>query len=71
VNDPQSLKDAVWAREQTRTTGIGHGLAIPHGKCEGLSGLAMASFCQLQRNLISNAGAARPQYHQNSGSSSR
>lgn len=42
VNDPQSLKDAVWAREQTRTTGIGHGLAIPHGKCEGLSGLAMA-----------------------------
>ena len=42
VQDPQSLKDAVWAREQTRTTGIGHGLAIPHGKCEGLKGLAMA-----------------------------
>ncbi|MEO1278818.1 MAG: PTS sugar transporter subunit IIA [Planctomycetota bacterium] len=42
VHDPQSLKDAVWAREQTRTTGIGHGLAIPHGKCEGLKGLAMA-----------------------------
>lgn len=42
VPDPQSLKDAVWAREQTRTTGIGHGLAIPHGKCEGLKGLAMA-----------------------------
>ncbi|MCW5757150.1 MAG: PTS sugar transporter subunit IIA [Phycisphaeraceae bacterium] len=42
VNNPQALKDAVWAREQTRTTGIGHGLAIPHGKCEGLAGLAMA-----------------------------
>jgi mannitol/fructose-specific phosphotransferase system IIA component (Ntr-type) len=42
VNNPQALKDAVWAREQTRTTGIGHGLAIPHGKCEGLGGLAMA-----------------------------
>lgn len=42
VGNPESLKEAVWAREQTRTTGIGHGLAIPHGKCEGLSGLAMA-----------------------------
>lgn len=42
VHNPQALKDAVWAREQTRTTGIGHGLAIPHGKCEGLAGLAMA-----------------------------
>ena len=42
VEDGSSLKDAVWTREQTRTTGIGHGLAIPHGKCAGLSGLAMA-----------------------------
>lgn len=42
VNDAQSLKDAVWTREQTRTTGIGLGLAIPHGKCAGMSGLAMA-----------------------------
>lgn len=42
VSTPQELKDAVWSREQTRTTGIGHGLAIPHGKCAGLSGLAMA-----------------------------
>jgi fructose-specific phosphotransferase system IIA component len=37
-----ALKEAVWTREQTRTTGIGHGLAIPHGKCEGVSSLAMA-----------------------------
>ncbi|MAY73494.1 MAG: hypothetical protein CMJ31_02000 [Phycisphaerae bacterium] len=42
VSDPGSLKSAVWTREQTRTTGIGHGLAIPHGKCVGLDGLAMA-----------------------------
>ena len=38
----QALKEAVWTREQTRTTGIGHGLAIPHGKCEGVGSLAMA-----------------------------
>lgn len=42
VADPGSLKDAVWTREQTRTTGIGHGLAIPHGKCAGMPGLSMA-----------------------------
>lgn len=36
------LKDAVWARETTRTTGIGHGLAIPHGKSDGIPNLAMA-----------------------------
>ncbi len=42
VADPAALKDAVWTREQTRTTGIGHGLAIPHGKCTGMPSLAMA-----------------------------
>jgi len=42
VSDAQVLKDAVWTREQMRTTGIGAGLAIPHGKCVGMPGLAMA-----------------------------
>lgn len=42
VTDPSLLKEAVWSREQSRTTGIGHGLAIPHGKCAGIRGLAMA-----------------------------
>lgn len=42
VSDAQGLKDAVWTREQTRTTGIGHGLAIPHGKSAGMPNLAMA-----------------------------
>jgi fructose-specific phosphotransferase system IIA component len=42
VADVKSLKEAVWTREQTRTTGIGHGLAIPHGKCPGMSSLALA-----------------------------
>lgn len=42
VSDPSALKQAVWTREQTRTTGIGHGLAIPHGKAPGMSALAMA-----------------------------
>ena len=42
VADAATLKDAVWTREQTRTTGIGHGLAIPHGKCPGVPEIAMA-----------------------------
>jgi len=42
VSDPAALKDAVWSREQTRTTGIGQGLAIPHGKSDSVSKLVMA-----------------------------
>lgn len=42
VTDADSLKNAVWTREQTRTTGIGHGLAIPHGKCSSMKELAIA-----------------------------
>jgi len=42
VRDADALKEAVWVREQTRTTGIGHGLAIPHGKSAGVESLAMA-----------------------------
>ena len=32
LTDAQQLKDAVWEREVTRTTGMGFGIAIPHGK---------------------------------------
>jgi PTS system nitrogen regulatory IIA component len=28
--------DALWARERLATTGIGHGIAIPHGKLKGV-----------------------------------
>jgi fructose-specific phosphotransferase system IIA component len=33
---------AVLAREQTRTTGIGSRIAIPHGKCNAVNKLVMA-----------------------------
>jgi PTS system fructose-specific IIC component len=32
IEDTDTLKELVWEREQQRTTGIGEGLAIPHGK---------------------------------------
>lgn len=42
VTDPKKVLDAVLERESTRTTGIGNGLAIPHGKCNGVNHLVMA-----------------------------
>jgi fructose-specific phosphotransferase system IIA component len=42
VQDAKAVLDAVLERETTRTTGIGNGLAIPHGKCVGTTQLVMA-----------------------------
>jgi mannitol/fructose-specific phosphotransferase system IIA component (Ntr-type) len=42
IANPDELKDAVWQREMTRTTGIGNHIAIPHGKCRGCKKLRMA-----------------------------
>jgi len=42
IGERQQLKAAVWQREQTRTTGIGHGVAIPHAKIKDCPGLVMA-----------------------------
>src|SRR3954468_23605961 len=42
LSDPKRVLDSVLEREATRTTGIGNGLAIPHGKCTGTDHLVMA-----------------------------
>ncbi|HUB26919.1 MAG TPA: PTS sugar transporter subunit IIA [Tepidisphaeraceae bacterium] len=42
ITDAKSVLGSVLEREATRTTGIGNGLAIPHGKCPGTEHLAMA-----------------------------
>lgn len=42
IHDAKKVIDAVLDRETTRTTGIGNGLAIPHGKCVGTDHLTMA-----------------------------
>src|SRR5882724_10277853 len=42
ITDGKKVLDAVLEREATRTTGIGNGLAIPHGKCGGTDHLVMA-----------------------------
>lgn len=42
LSDQAEAFEAVMAREQTRSTGIGSGIAIPHGKCSAAKDLVMA-----------------------------
>lgn len=42
IDDRDAVLEAVLIREQTRSTGIGSGIAIPHGKCTGVKELVMA-----------------------------
>ena len=42
LTDREVVLDAVLMREQTRSTGIGSGIAIPHGKCRAVKELVMA-----------------------------
>ncbi len=41
LNDRNVVLDSVMKREQTRSTGIGSGIAIPHGKCTAVKELVM------------------------------
>jgi mannitol/fructose-specific phosphotransferase system IIA component (Ntr-type) len=42
ISNAQTIKELVWERELQRTTGIGEGLAIPHGRCDKLENMVMA-----------------------------
>ena len=42
IENHDELKHVVWQREMTRTTGIGQGIAIPHGKSDNVDRLIMA-----------------------------
>jgi fructose-specific phosphotransferase system IIA component len=41
LKDRDSAQKAVMTREKTRSTGIGSGIAIPHGKCNSVKELVM------------------------------
>ena len=43
ISDIESYKAAVFAREEEGSTGIGEGIAIPHGKCDGVSTPGLAA----------------------------
>jgi mannitol/fructose-specific phosphotransferase system IIA component (Ntr-type) len=42
VTDRDAVLEAILAREHTRSTGIGEGLAVPHGKSRGCPKLSLA-----------------------------
>lgn len=42
IADAATVKKAVWDRELQRSTGIGEGLAIPHGKTQAAPKLTLA-----------------------------
>jgi fructose-specific phosphotransferase system IIA component len=42
LNDRAAVIEAVMKREQTRSTGIGSGIAVPHGKCDAVKELVMS-----------------------------
>ena len=42
VEDASAVTDVVWEREMQRTTGIGEGLAVPHGRCPTIDKLVIA-----------------------------
>lgn len=63
IDDVEAAIKVTWTREQERTTGIGEGLAVPHGRCEELQAPLVAigrpatpidyqSFDQLPAQLV-------------------
>ena len=43
INDKEAYRKQVYAREEESTTGIGEGIAIPHGKCGAVSRPGLAA----------------------------
>ena len=43
INDEEGYRKQVYAREEESTTGIGEGIAIPHGKCDAVSKPGLAA----------------------------
>lgn len=43
INDEEAYRKQVYEREEESTTGIGEGLAIPHGKCDAVNKPGLAA----------------------------
>jgi fructose-specific PTS system IIA-like component len=39
---PRDVEEAVWAREETYSTGLGHGFAVPHAKTDAVTSPTLA-----------------------------
>ena len=43
INDIEAYRKQVFLREEESTTGIGEGIAIPHGKCDAVTKPGLAA----------------------------
>jgi PTS system fructose-specific IIC component len=43
ITDEDAYRAQVYAREEESTTGIGEGIAIPHGKCDAVNKPGLAA----------------------------
>ena len=43
INDKEAYRKQVYLREEESTTGIGEGIAIPHGKCDAVDKPGLAA----------------------------
>ena len=43
INDTEAYRKQVYLREEEGTTGIGEGIAIPHGKCDAVTKPGLAA----------------------------
>ena len=43
ISDREAYRQQVYEREQESTTGIGEGIAIPHGKCDAVTKPGLAA----------------------------
>lgn len=59
--DRERLLEVLLEREKLGSTGIGHGVAIPHGKLKGVNGLVVA-FGRSRKGLDFNAMDDKPVY---------
>jgi nitrogen PTS system EIIA component len=54
-----TITDNLFARERLGSTGLGHGVAIPHGRIKGLKN-PLAALLRLQRSAISRSCRRSP-----------
>ena len=52
LSDVEKYRAQVYAREEESTTGIGEGIAIPHGKCDAVKAPGLAAM------VIKNKGVS-------------
>lgn len=57
--DPQAIVDALQAREVLGSTGIGHGIAVPHARMKGLQQM-FGLFARLERPIDFDAIDGQP-----------